>query len=73
MFGEPGWVSVQIGPDRASSVNRALAEAGIFASSISSGNDLEDLFLTLTRSDGSDPDGTFAGTAGPTAMPQVDA
>jgi ABC-2 type transport system ATP-binding protein len=73
---EPGWIAVQIGPDHASSVNRALAEAGIYASSISSGNDLEDLFLTLTRSDGGDPDGTFAareGTGGPTAMPKVDA
>ena len=74
---EPGWISVQIGPDRAAAVNRALAEAGIFASSISSGNDLEDLFLTLTRSDGSDPDGTFATTraagTGPKPMPDVEA
>jgi ABC-2 type transport system ATP-binding protein len=59
-IGEPGWLSIQIAPEQASSVNRALAEAGIFASSISSGNDLEELFLTLTRSDQADPDGTFA-------------
>jgi ABC-2 type transport system ATP-binding protein len=69
---EPGWIAVQVGPDRASALNRALAEAGIYASSITPGNDLEDLFLTLTRSDGSDPDGTFAATGG-TPMPQVDA
>jgi ABC-2 type transport system ATP-binding protein len=77
MADEPGWVSVQIGPDRSAAVNRALAEAGIFASSISSGNDLEELFLTLTRSDGGDPDGTFArtrdGAPGPKPMPDVEA
>jgi ABC-2 type transport system ATP-binding protein len=73
---EPGWVSVQIGPDQASSVNRSLAEAGIYASTITSGNDLEDLFLTLTRSEGLDPDGTFAHgrreATQPAAMPQVE-
>jgi len=70
--GEPGWLAIQIAPEQASAVNRALAEAGIFASSISSGNDLEELFLTLTRSDGTDPDGTFAGSRGPVTMPEVD-
>ena len=72
--GEPGWLSVQISPDQASSVNRALAETGIFASSISSGSDLEDLFLALTRSDQADPDGTFAdrpGAGGSGAMPEI--
>ncbi len=73
--GEAGWLSVQIGPERSSTVNRALAEAGIFASAISSGNDLEELFLTLTRSEGADPDGTFAGrrpeAGGPSAMPEA--
>jgi ABC-2 type transport system ATP-binding protein len=59
---EPGWISVQITPDRTSEVNRLLAEAGIFASGLSSGNDLEELFLTLTEDTASgDPDGTFAG------------
>jgi len=59
---EPGWISVQIAPDRASEVNRSLAEAGIYASGLSSGNDLEELFLALTGpAAASDPDGTFAG------------
>ena len=59
---EPGWISVQIRPDRTSEVNRSLAEAGIFASGLGSGNDLEELFLTLTEDTASaDPDGTFTG------------
>jgi hypothetical protein len=42
-------------------VNRALAEAGIYASEMSSGNDLEELFLTLTEASSStDRDGRFA-------------
>jgi ABC-2 type transport system ATP-binding protein len=72
---EPGWLSVHVTPDRAASINRALAGAGIFASAISSGNDLEDLFLTLTSSQEADPDGRIAGlrdgAAGPTDMPEV--
>ena len=59
---EPGWISVQITPDRAAEVNRSLGEAGIHASGLSSGNDLEELFLTLTGGAiSTDPDGTFAG------------
>ena len=45
----PGHLSVQIAPDRASEVNRALAEGGVFAAGLASGNDLEELFLTLTQ------------------------
>jgi ABC-2 type transport system ATP-binding protein len=59
---EAGWISIQIAPDRISEVNRSLAEAGIFASGLSSGNDLEELFLTLTGgATSTDPEGTFAG------------
>jgi len=59
---EPGWISVQIKPDRTAEVNRCLAEAGIYASGLSSGNDLEELFLALTGSvPSADPDGTFTG------------
>lgn len=57
----PGWISVQITPDRSSEVNRSLAEAGIYASEMSRGNDLEELFLTLTGAENSmDRDGRFA-------------
>jgi ABC-2 type transport system ATP-binding protein len=58
---EPGWISVQITPERTAEVNRVLAEAGIFASGLGSGNDLEELFLTLTEDTTADPDGKFAG------------
>ena len=59
---EPGWISIQVAPDRTAEVNRSLAEAGIYASGLTSGNDLEDLFLSLTGTGASaDPDGTFAG------------
>jgi ABC-2 type transport system ATP-binding protein len=57
----PGWISVQITPDRSSEVNRTLAETGIYASEMSGGNDLEELFLTLTAASSStDRDGRFA-------------
>jgi ABC-2 type transport system ATP-binding protein len=57
----PGWITVQITPDRSSEVNRTLAETGIYASEMSGGNDLEELFLTLTAASSStDRDGRFA-------------
>jgi ABC-2 type transport system ATP-binding protein len=56
-----GWISVQITPDRSSEVNRALAQANIYAAEVSGGNDLEELFLTLTGGEAStDRDGRFA-------------
>jgi ABC-2 type transport system ATP-binding protein len=59
--GEPGWISVQITPQRSAEVNRVLGEAGIWVSGLASGNDLEELFLTLTgAASAGDPDGTFA-------------
>ncbi len=45
---EAGWLEVPIEPSRASEVNRTLATAGIFASGLESGSDLESLFLELT-------------------------
>ena len=39
---------MRIGPERAAEVNRALAAAGVYASDISSGSDLESVFLSLT-------------------------
>ena len=41
-------IDVRIGPERAAEVNRALAAAGVYASDISSGSDLESVFLSLT-------------------------
>ncbi len=62
---EPGWLSVRVTPDRTGDVNRVLGEAGIWATGLESGNDLEMLFLGLT---GGDPvpggEGTFFGMAG---------
>ena len=65
---EPGWLTVQIAPDRTAEVNRTLATASIYASGLESGNDLEELFLSLTQDPSAvDPDGTFAGISAPTA------
>ena len=61
---EHGWCHR---PDRAGPLGRdqsTLAQAGIYASGLEAGNDLEELFLALTRSETADPDGTFAGSAG---------
>jgi ABC-2 type transport system ATP-binding protein len=60
---EAGWLAIRIDPDRASELNRALAEGGVFASRIEVGTNLEALFLELT---GSSPDvGGAAAPAGP--------
>ena len=45
---EDGWLSVRFDPDRAAEVNRVLAAAGIYASRIEAGTNLEALFLELT-------------------------
>jgi ABC-2 type transport system ATP-binding protein len=45
--GDP-WLAVHVEPNRAGEVNRLLAEAGIYASGLESGTDLEELFLELT-------------------------
>ncbi len=62
---EPDWISVRTTPDRAGEINRALAGAGIWATGLESGNDLEMFFLELT---GGEPvqggEGTFFGMAG---------
>ena len=47
------WLSVHVQPSRAAEVNRALAAAGIYASGIESGTDLELLFLELTGGEAS--------------------
>jgi ABC-2 type transport system ATP-binding protein len=69
---EPGWLTVQIAPDRTAEVNRTLANASIYAAGLESGNDLEELFLSLTHDPSAvDPDGTFAGLAKPPATTAV--
>jgi ABC-2 type transport system ATP-binding protein len=63
--GDDGWLAVRIEPDRAAEVNRALATAGIFASGLETGSDLESLFLALTGGSGeSGREGAFFGMAG---------
>jgi len=62
---EPGWLAVRVASHRTGDVNRALGEAGIWATGLESGNDLEMLFLGLTGGEsvlGSK--GTFFGLAG---------
>jgi ABC-2 type transport system ATP-binding protein len=63
--GEEGWLSLPIEPGRAAEVNRVLASAGIYASGLETGNDLESLFLELTGGESaSSHEGTFFGRAG---------
>jgi ABC-2 type transport system ATP-binding protein len=42
------WLVARLERERAADVNRALAEAGIYASGLETGSDLESLFLELT-------------------------
>jgi ABC-2 type transport system ATP-binding protein len=68
--GQEGWLSVRVEPDRAAEINRALASAGIYASGLETGSDLESLFLSLTGGP-QEPggEGTFFGLAGATVPP----
>jgi ABC-type multidrug transport system ATPase subunit len=43
-----GWFTVAVTPTRAGELNRALAEAGIYATGLEPGSDLESLFLEVT-------------------------
>jgi ABC-2 type transport system ATP-binding protein len=68
--GDDGWLSLRVAPDRAAEINRALASAGIYASGLETGSDLESLFLELTAGESStSSEGTFFGTAGGTVPP----
>jgi ABC-type multidrug transport system ATPase subunit len=69
--GDEGWLSVRIEPGRASDINRALAVAGIYASGLETGSDLESLFLALTAgSPSASHEGTFFGLAGSNEPPK---
>jgi len=61
---DDGWLAVRIETGRAADVNRALAQAGIYASGLEAGSDLESLFLELTRGEEVGHEGTFFGVAG---------
>jgi ABC-2 type transport system ATP-binding protein len=45
---QAGTFTVNVLPSRAQEINRALAEAGVYASSLQAGSDLEALFLRVT-------------------------
>jgi hypothetical protein len=47
--GDDGWLTVRLTEDRAADVNRLLVAAGIYASRLEAGTNLEALFLELTR------------------------
>ncbi|MEX1295826.1 MAG: ATP-binding cassette domain-containing protein [Candidatus Limnocylindrales bacterium] len=51
--GTPGlsWIDVRTHPSRAAEVNATLAGAGVYASAIESGSDLESIFLSLTATE----------------------
>jgi ABC-2 type transport system ATP-binding protein len=58
---EEGWLAVRAEADCAEEVNQLLAGAGIFASGLESGSDLEMLFLELTGGHAVSGEGTFVG------------
>jgi ABC-2 type transport system ATP-binding protein len=68
--GDEGWLSIRLEPGRASEVNRALGQAGIYASGLETGSDLESLFLALTGGAAlASNEGTFFGPAGANPPP----
>lgn len=71
--GDDGWLSVKVEPDRAAEVNRVLATAGIYASRLETGSDLESLFLSLTGGEQqAGHEGTFFGLAGAMVKPPTE-
>jgi ABC-2 type transport system ATP-binding protein len=54
--GEPGTFEVALDQGRSAEVNRALAQAGIYAAAIEAGSDLESIFLELTGGDVGEPE-----------------
>ena len=62
---DEGWLAVRAEADCAEEVNQMLAGAGIFASGLESGSDLEMLFLELTGGQAVGGEGTFVGLDAP--------
>jgi ABC-2 type transport system ATP-binding protein len=52
---QAGWFQVTIDPARVGEINRALAEAGIYAAGLEAGSSLETLFLQLTQAQPAGP------------------
>jgi ABC-2 type transport system ATP-binding protein len=62
---EAAWLEVGLAARQSATANRALSEAGIYASELRVGSDLEDLFLSLTGGSAEDhPEGTIKAPAG---------
>ncbi len=60
------WLAIHLEPSRAGEVNQRLAEAGVYASGLESGTDLELLFLELTGGGATaSHEGTFGRVGGP--------
>ena len=56
------WLTARVAADRSAEINRTLASAGIYASGLEAGSDLESLFLQLTQPPAPEqPAGPFAG------------
>jgi ABC-2 type transport system ATP-binding protein len=64
---DEAWLAVRAAGDRAATLNQALAEAGIYASGIETGSDLETLFLELTKD--SNTPGAATGDGSTPALP----
>jgi ABC-2 type transport system ATP-binding protein len=62
-YPELAWLTARVAADRAGEVNRALVDAGIYASGLEAGSDLESLFLQLTAPPVPPPAGGRAGAA----------
>lgn len=66
-----GWFTVGVAPGRAAELNHALAAAGVYASGLEPGSDLESIFLDLTGRTGNvaAPPAGVGAVAAPTPPP----
>ena len=65
---DDGWLSVAVEGDRASEINRWLAQAGIYASALTAETDLESVFLELTGATPTGDGQRSFGSAGATTV-----